>query len=176
MPAAFKRRINSPRRSALLDSRQLKAELRRVLDDHAKAVKKEFEGVVDDWQNKPRFVIEQKIEAEMLTVVVRPDKRMKASRVFGYVDRGTDGPYTIKPKKQGGRLAFQTGYQPKTLPIAQSGVGPGAAGGPLVFARQVTHPGIDARLFSETIQRRTDKDFRRNVENAFRRMARRANK
>lgn len=62
-------------------------------------------------------------------------------------------PHTIQPKQQGGRLAFRTGYQPHTRPIARSG-GPGQATGDTVFARQVQHPGYPPRKFSEKINKR----------------------
>ena len=72
-----------------------------------------------------------------------------------------------------GQMAFRTEYRPRTLPVARAHVGPGKASGPWRRPKAVQHPGIDARLFSETVEKRTRPQFQRRVELLFRRLERR---
>lgn len=187
-----RQRVNSPRRKHLIaDSLRVQQIMRDALKEHAEEVRAAFEDVVSDWsaENRPEFLVEVKVWASELRVVVKP-KRSRARRggkaqpadIFTYVDKGTE-PHVIRPKpgNKSKLLAFTWGgpgsYQAKTLPIAQAHVGSGkAANGSLTFAREVNHPGNDARLFSETIQRETYPDFRRAIEAAFRRMERESKK
>ena len=177
----YRRRLNSPRRQRLLaDRTRTQALMRQELDAHAQTVKREYEGFVSDWsdENRPQFTSEVKVTSHELRLEVRPYKRRKASTIFGYVDRGTQGPYPIRPKRTNkrGRLAYRQGYSARTLPVAQAHVGSGSASGPWVFPKEVTHPGIEARLFSETVQKRTTPKLRERIERLFRQMARDANK
>lgn len=191
MPMMQRQRVNSPRRKHLVtDSLRVQRIMLDALKEHAEEVKASFEDVVSDWsaENRPTFEVKVSVWANELRVIVKP-KRTRARRgkaqpadIFEYVDKGT-GPHVIRPKpgNKSKLLAFVWGgpgsYDAKTLPIAQAHVGSGkAAGGSLTFARQVNHPGTDARLFSETIQRETYPDFRRAIEAAFRRMERESRK
>jgi len=170
-----KRRIRSPRRKALTHFPPPLAELNAALRAHGNELKAELEDVVSDWsdENRPKFKVEAKTTDRELRVEVRPYKRRRASQIFAWVDAGTR-PHVIKPKRKNkrGRLAFRTEYQPKTAPVARAHVGPGRATGPWVMPKMVRHPGTKARRFSETIQKRTYKRFRRTIENTFRRLAR----
>jgi hypothetical protein len=173
----YRRRLNSPRRQTLLaDRTRTQALMRAALEEHAGAVKREYEGIVSDWsdENRPQFTIEVKVSSHALRLEVRPYRRRKASVIFGYVDRGTQGPYPIRPKRSNkrGRLAYRQNYSPRTLPVAQAHVGSGSASGPWVFPKEVMHPGIEARLFSETVQKRTTPQLRARIERLFRQMAR----
>lgn len=78
------------------------------------------------------------------------------------LDRTGVKPHTIRPKKQGSRLAFQTGYAPHTRPIGRSG-GPGRPSGPTVYAKQVNHPGFPPRHFSREINKRLKPAFGKAV-------------
>jgi hypothetical protein len=179
MPVYQRRMIRKPARQSATEIRKAKAELEALIREHGNEIKREFEGVVSDWSNesRPKFLVQTKITTKELRVEVRPHLRGKQSRIFGWVDRGTK-PYVIRPKPSNkrGLLFFRLGYQAKTLPIARAHVGAGTANGPLVAAKKVNHPGIKARLFSETVKQRTYPKFRRTIENAFRRIVRRMNK
>lgn len=179
MSVVHLRRTYSKKRQRLLRKYSAaKKEFRDAAKTHAERVKARLDDVVSDWKNRPDFIIEVKLSKREIETVVRLRKNRIASRIFRYVDEGTEGPYPIPkvPKTNDSRppfLAYRQGYQPKTLPIAQAHVGPGTAEGPLVFARQVMHPGIEARNFTATIQEETYPEFRRDMENLFRRLTRR---
>lgn len=83
------------------------------------------------------------------------------------LDKTGTRPHTIQPKRQGGRLAFQTNYQPHTRPIGRSG-GPGRATGPAVFAKKVNHPGFAPRHFSRVINKKLDKRFTQAIDKGVR--------
>lgn len=178
MPSRYRKRLRSGRRATQLTVRGMRGEMRATLEAFGKEVKREFEGVVSDWsrENRPKFTIETTMTQREIRVIVRPYKRRRASQIFAWVDLGTEGPYPITPKRTNkrGLLIFRDGYQPRTLPVARAQVGPGRATGPWTYRKAVSHPGIKARRFTETIQRRTRPRFRQMTERTFQRMARRA--
>lgn len=77
------------------------------------------------------------------------------NKIYTYVDAGTR-PHIIKPKKAGGRLAFQTGGRPKTRPGIITSYA-GAKGSKWARPMVVHHPGGKARRFTEIINDRIDK-------------------
>lgn len=171
------RKVKSPRRKAALDQRKLLDEAQRTVSDFMRTtVKPEFQAVTRDWKTPVNWAIKVRVTQAEIRAEIVPTGKGKT--IFGYVDKGTR-PHVIKPKGQRRRrggaalLAFQTGYDARTQPVAQANAGSGRASGGWVFARQVNHPGTAARLFSETIHKQTDPEFRRMVENLMRRMARR---
>lgn len=150
--------------------RQFHIEVVNEMQEVGKDIRREFKGVVDDWEHKPTFtsrVIERPryIRAEVLV-------GGQHKQIWRYVDEGTR-PHVILPRKEGGRLIFRTGYSPRTLPIAQAHVGTGIASGNFVSVQQVNHPGTEARDFGKQIAEDYKPEFRRRIENAFRRAARR---
>lgn len=108
----------------------------------------ELRVVVQDWKSDVDFAVLPTRSKTAYTYEVKaigPDLQ-----IFIYVDEGTV-PHIIRPKKPGGRLAFQTGYSARTAPIAQYGVGTGKKFGPKVFRTEVHHPGNEARQFTKVI-------------------------
>lgn len=173
----LRRTISKKRQQLLKKHSRTKTEFRKAAKAHAERVKARLDDAVSDWKNRPDFVIEVKVAKSEIETKVRLRKGRKASQIFTWVDQGTEGPYPIPktPKTATDKppfLAFQLDYQPKTLPIAQAHVGPGAASGDWVFARQVMHPGIEGRHFMRTIQVETYPEFRRDMEKLFRRLSR----
>jgi hypothetical protein len=163
----------------MMSERAVRREAQQTLEQHAKVVKKEFEAIVKDWsdENRPSFTTEIHKSDRELRIIVRPYKRRKSSKIFGYVDKGTK-PHVIKAKSsnKSGRLAFNLYSQPITQPVAQYGLNPKGPKGPLVRPQQVNHPGSKARLFSETVQKKTAPLLKRDIENMFRRLERKINK
>jgi hypothetical protein len=170
--------IRKPARSQALRIKDARREMVNMVNDHAKTLKTEFEDVVSDWskENRPAFKIETKVGNEEIRATVRPVVRGKGWLIFKWTDLGTRAhPIDPKPSNRRGRLIFQAGYSPKTLPIARAHVGDGQAHGDWTSPEHVDHPGTQARKFSETIQKRTYPNFRKSIENAFRRIERRMN-
>lgn len=181
MPVHYRRRIRSGQRQQLMTAQAARREMQQTLEQHAKTIKQEFEGFVSDWSkdNRPSFTIEKHVSDREIRVVVRPYQNRKASKIFGYVDKGTK-PHVIRARKAK-VLAFPWGgpgsYSAKTVPVAKAHVGSGqVVGGTQRFFKQVNHPGSKARLFSETVQDRTRPQLQRDIENLFRRLERKMNK
>lgn len=134
--------------------------------------------IVANWEHKPDFKARKKVTRQAISVYVFPAGPNKD--IWVWVSRGTGlyGPkkskYPIEPKKKGGVLAFPSVYTPKTKPRGPSYGGPGKSSGPTIFAKSVMHPGIKGRHFEEAWARWAKTWFRREMENAMRRGARRA--
>ena len=111
-----------------------------------KALTLRAQAVVDDWANKPQFEYEVFERRGRIVMQWRPKGKHKA--IWYYVDLGTK-PHVIVPV-EAPRLAFQTGYVPKTAPIARANDGPGKAFGAWRTADIVFHPGNKARQFAQT--------------------------
>jgi hypothetical protein len=136
------------------------------------------ERIVANWEHKPEFKARKVVTRGAIAVDVWPTGPNK--KYWVWVSRGTGlyGPkhrkYPIKPRKPGGVLAFPSVYTPKTRPRGPSYGGPGTSSGPTVFAMHVEHPGTKPRHFEEAWARWGKTWFRREMENAIRRGARRA--
>lgn len=129
----------------------------------------ERERVVADFETNIEFGYEVKITPGQITleILVKNDgtqvsEGFTVGDLWKSLDTKGTRPHVIVPKRQGGRLAFQTSYQPHTRPIGRSG-GPGRATGPTVFARKVNHPGFPPRQFSKTINKRLKPAFSKAV-------------
>lgn len=124
-----------------------------------------------DWSHKPRFVS---------TVIVRPDYiEVKlnvagtAKDIFKFVDQGTGlyGPnkraYVIAPKNPDGFLKFQRFYSAKTAPIAKLGQGTGERSGDWVQKKEVIHPGIPGRHFTDKVIEELEPPWKDRIDDAF---------
>lgn len=181
MAKAFWRSIRSTRRAkaALGDLGKLaRAEVEQTMDRKTKpALIKAHEEVVSDWKNKPQFKARKVVRPDSITVYVFPAGEHKM--IWIYVDQGTK-PHTM-PAVTGKLMVFQAGgtYMPKTAPVAQKVAGGGhVTGGVKTFTttRKVfTHPGNEPRGFSGQIATEQEPEFKKDMENAFRRAVRRAN-
>ena len=160
------------RQKMLADSARCFNELGLATRDIGQQMKLKHQGVVRDWssQSKPQFEVQTVIQPKFISVQVRVKGRNK--RIYRYVDEGTK-PHDIQSKTLGGLLKFIGGYQAKTQPIAKFAQGSGSRLGKWVSKRLIHHPGIRARKFSETFEKEILPEFRRAIENAFRRALRR---
>lgn len=149
---------------------QLRQELVSTFNDIGPEMQRSHEDVVSDWQHKPDFRIGMSLSPYLLSVQINASG--ENAKIWGYVDQGTR-PHSIRPKTPGGVLIFQTGYNPRTTPVAQAHVGDGRSSGDWVRAKAVQHPGNDARDFSGTLRKFWKSEFTRQVENAFARATRR---
>lgn len=149
---------------------QLRQELVSAFNDIGPEMKRSHEDVVSDWSHKPEFKIGMSLNPYLLSVQINVGGENAA--IWGYVDKGTR-PHNIAPKNPGGLLAFRTGYNPRTTPVAQAHVGDGRASGDWVRTKAVHHPGNDARDFSGTLHKFWKNEFSRQTDNAFARATRR---
>lgn len=160
------------RKAAITDLKSIgRKELEQTLETQVKQrLIEEHKKVTANWEHDIEFQGRKTITADQIKIYIFPAGPNK--EIWNYNDQGTR-PHVIRPKSAP-RLAFQAGtYIPKTKPVGQIVSGGGQVqGGELVFAKEVNHPGTEARRFSETIAEDIKPDFRREVENAFRRIAR----
>lgn len=139
------------------------------------ALVKEFEEVVSDWDHKPDFAARKYVNKGAIEVAVYPAGKNKA--IWRYVSEGTK-PHVIRPKNAKA-LSFVWGgpgsYNPKTTPgPPPTWGGPGTVtGGETVVRREVHHPGTKARNFEKYIADQYRPKFRKEIENAMKRGARR---
>lgn len=131
-----------------------------------------YQKVTSTWKHKPTFQVKSNFSNPRLYwAECRP---LGANAlIFAYVDLGTKA-HEIKPKKAGGRLAFQKGYRARTAPIARYNVGSGKAYGKWVHAKKVHHPGTKARQFSTAYIHRLAPPFVNRIQAALERAGKRA--
>jgi len=107
---------------------------------------------VESWKRKPKFVRKRaarrgnRIDGDVTT----------RDEIYGYVTGGTRR-HVIRPRKAR-RLAFRGGYRAKTRRRVL-GSHRGGAYGPLRFAKQVMHPGTEAREFQQEIALRRQRNL-----------------
>lgn len=176
--AFIKRQVRSSLRQKIIDTdREVRSELKKLGDEFGELAVAQHQGAVRNWQGKPKFAFRSLIDKRGLIVNVVVMGRF--AQRWHWIDKGTGlhGPrkqaYEIRPKRRGGVLRFQTGYQPKTLPIGRANLVRGRPTGPWRSAKVVIHPGIRARKFTETFRDELRPEFRRLAENSLRRAARR---
>lgn len=107
----------------------------------ADGISKDYTDVQKTWNNT----------SDPITTTANPYKwRIEVKgKIFRYVDHGTRRR-KIKAKR-GKTLAFRAGYKRKS----RKGSLTASSGGPFgdtVFAKEINHPGTDAREFTETIR------------------------
>lgn len=145
--------IIPPKIDKLIDPRRVQRELKGALDHTANIIRDDFGKTVRTWRNKPSFSkrgprkVAQGFAVEVFT----------NHEVYGYVTRGTRA-HLIRPRSAGGFLRFRTGFRPKTRVRVIGSRGGGAFGG-FVSAKQVQHPGTQARDFDKEIARRRQKNL-----------------
>lgn len=129
----------------------------------------EREKVVSDFETEINFGYTVKVTPGQVTLNINVtndttevSEGFSVGDLWAALDTKGNPPHVIKPKKPGGTLRFQTGYQPHTRPVARFG-GPGQATGSTAFAKEVNHPGFPPRKFSEKINKRLRPAFLKAV-------------
>jgi hypothetical protein len=171
------------RKAAIADLSSIaRQEIDRGLDRVEKALVASHKRVVKDWDSDVTFIAKRIVTPTRIRIIIVP--RGEDAEVWYYVDRGTK-PHEIRAKNAP-RLAFMMtlkggkpargGYVPKTLAKpARTVAGGGYVKSPktLVQPVAVQHPGNEGRKFTEQIAEDGKPDYKREMENAFRRAARR---
>lgn len=127
---------------------------------------------VRQWRNRPDFKEELTVDESRIEALIKPSGTKRVLKIFGYVDKGTKGPYLIpKVVVPGKYLRFQKGYSARTMPIAQYNKGTGQHFGQWVSKQQVVHPGIAARKFMETYLEKLIPTLQSRVQTEINRVA-----
>jgi hypothetical protein len=116
-----------------------------ALDQATKVVEKDYNATTVTWRHRARASIEKPASNERVIGV--------DDRIWQMLDEGTRA-HAIRPRSAR-RLAFKTGFVPKTQPSV-IGSGPGGSSGNTVFARGVQHPGTKARKWTDAISTKND--------------------
>ena len=127
-----------------------------------------FTRITDLWDHQVTFQARKRVTDEGITLYVYPTGPNKDLWIW---TSGGTKPHVIVPKAAGYPLRFRTGYKPRTG-RGYRYRGPGKSVGPWVFTYEVKHPGTKAREFEKHIKRFYTPKFRRHMENALRRGAR----
>lgn len=175
-------RTRTVRQWVIQKDEDVRRELRQVVQGTSQEAKDYLTGVTASWEHKVQFRRVMVVTATLIRASVQAVGKNK--KIFGYVDKGTGKygakgvAYKIKPKNVP-VLRFRAGYDARSRPPAGPGsaprasVGTGKAIGGWVSTKEVTHPGIRPRKFAESFEKQLQPDFRRRVNNALRRAARR---
>lgn len=138
-----------PRKSPAYKTSDFDKAMERALDKTGKAMIRDFKRTVATWEDKPAFSIlsrSYKIGRRGVSITVGT-----RDKIYRYVSRGTP-PHIIRPRKAAA-LAFPGKFTPKTAP-GRFLSKPGSRGGETVFAKEVRHPGTEARKFEELVAER----------------------
>jgi hypothetical protein len=170
MPLVAYRAIRS--RNLLPDFDQIIEAVEAELDDVIKpALISLLEQRVANWKTQVDFEGRKVINQDSISVYVYPTT---GKDIFGFVSKGTKD-HDIPSQPKGPRQFLQFPYQgpgqshiPKTTPGGGYG-GPGVKIGPVTRFKQVHHPGIRPRNIEKHVKDEYQPEFRRLVENAFRR-------
>lgn len=164
-------RAITPKRMDSLDPEIYYDEIQRTIKyQTAPTVKRLYELGVRTWDHKPVFSVKPIISKSLIEVDVIPTGQH--AEQYGYVHDGVPARIIV-PRKPGGLLRFRSGYSPATRPGSIT-AGRARRSGDWASAKAVRWPGIKAREFSKPIAARTKPRFKRDIENALRRVARRS--
>lgn len=151
----------------------MRLELLNALRSAGRAIRKDFEGTVEHWEQKPRFEI--KIS---LSFNIAPGPSVQVfteDELYRKISEGTGGPYPIFAGIYTGRsdketLAFPRPFVPKTTPGSLNTT-QGFIGGEIVNVPYVEHPGIEPRKFDEQVKEKWEGAFKERMHTAMRRAA-----
>lgn len=137
--------------------------LRDAAQGFGKFLVKDFERTTNGWRMaKPTFTAVTQIQGNKIYTFVRLSGDKKAIEVWHYLDRGTK-PHIIKPKNPKGRLVFNSQYQRGSVP-GQLDTFRSSSGGEKIYAKEVHHPGTEAREWGETIAKNEQQTYARWME------------
>lgn len=120
----------------------------------ALAVKRDYEATTRTWERRPTFSIERTKDA----VTVGTD-----SKTYQGMDDGVPAHPIVHRRSP--VLRFQRDYTAKTQP-GVIGSKKGGKSGDIWVAKQVFHPGIHARKFTDAIQKKHEQKFYRGGDKA----------
>lgn len=137
----------------------VRAELLQEMGRQLKIIDGMYGATYKTWNHKPKFTTKfssnrNRIIGQVTTIDV----------IYSWVEDGTRR-HIILPRSPSGVLAFPSTQKAKTKPRT-IGSGGGFKSSRTSFRRLTIHPGIKARKFSETIIKRRDKFYSRQMQAA----------
>ncbi len=167
MPLLFRNIRSGGRKAAITELNNIaRKEIDKVLDQKVKpALVKSHNLVVANWEHKPKFQGRKTIKPDVIIVNVFPTG--PNAKIWQFVDKGTK-PHKIKAKNVP-LLKFRLGSKPKTLANPARTTSGSKATGQFISAKEVNHPGSKARNFTKQIAEDIKPEFKKEIENAFRR-------
>ncbi len=143
---------------AAFDSR-----IRAGANEFKDAVKYDFDNTVRNWSGeKPTFQPKVYISATQIKIVVALTGNAKGVEKWKYLNFGVRA-HVIRAHN-GRRLRFRLGHVAKTQVGSLLTSQGKPAGGAVVYARQVMHPGIEARGWDEMIAKKNQVEFQKAME------------
>lgn len=161
--------LTKPLKPGKLKVKDVRLRILNELRKEGRAVKRELEKTVATWKGaKPTFTFAIGLDGKDAIVIVGPAGNPKGAQKWVWLDEGTKKNYPIKAKNAP-FLVFRhgSGFKAKTK-VKTFASNPGANTGPWVRKKEVTHPGIEAREWSEEIAELRQKQFARRLSKAAR--------
>lgn len=136
--------------------------IKKELNKEVDIIERMYQKTISTWNNKPRFVKEIIFTRESAIARVRLDKRLKASKVYSYLDKGTKKRWALMSQD----------FSPKTTHrTIGSRQGSGKAvlrGRRAMLARGIpARKGIKAREFSKEISERRKREWEKKMKKAM---------
>lgn len=161
----------------IIDDKKLHEEVVKSMNNYARFLLKDFEKTVTTFKRKPSFTKRLNITPSSVGIQITPSDN-DAGKIWGYLDKGTKGPYPIpKPGNTGAKkLRWRTGGAPKTFPNSTITVGGSPANGEWRSKWRVMHPGIKARNFTKIIAEQHQSTFTKWMHSELNRIVKEAMK
>lgn len=131
--------------------------------DIGERIREDFEDTTRTWNHQPQWepsLVIPKVGLDAITVTTETD-----DKIYNWVSEGTKAHW-IRPHNPPKALAFPSQFIPKTFPgIIGSGVG--MSGGRTQLAKEIYHPGTEARDFQGHIGDKNLGGFKLTMERAM---------
>lgn len=157
-----------PRKSPVINVKAFEREIRAAVDKTADGMLADFKKTTRTWRTDVKFYARPKggqLGRRDMVITIYTN-----SQIYQYVEAGTK-PHPIRPKKAKA-LRFLSNYRAKTRAGFIGSSAGGTSGNP-VFAKEVMHPGTKARNFAAIIAKKHTPRFKKNVDAAMARAAKR---
>lgn len=142
-----------------LDEKSINKAIENALTQSALAIQNDFRVTVQTWKTKPVFKIERIPYGRVV---------FTENLIYLFMDAGTkEHPIAAKNAPY---LVFRSrgsGYSTKTRPNQIASFPGGAANGHLNKRKEVRHPGTEARNFSETIGKKWESEWPKQMDRAL---------
>jgi len=148
--------------------KEVRLELLNELRKEGREEVRILQPTVQHWRGvKPDFDFEIGLTSKEVLLLVGPVGSEKAVQKWGWRDEGTRKNYPITARRTP-FLRFRSGYSPSTTPGSFKSRG-AVSYGSWVRKKTVIHPGIDARGWSEKLQKQRKRPYRDRMLAATRR-------